>query len=246
MAARAGGLRDRPPEPPRSAGSGGRRVRARRAAALIALALGLAGFAVSAAGVAVQVLPRQFTAASSGRSSRGRSAPVAELTAGQIFPATVTYQLLRDRTSGHRAARPGRDPGQHRARSPTAPRPSPPRPRRGAAQRRVRGDAPRHLRGLHPELRHDRRRGRAAQRRGDASAESLSRPAGRGRQAAPRPAAGPASWWSGTAARRPGYDYHRQLSGSFADGPYLVMYAAGYADGRPRVPVPRTSTPTPR
>ena len=33
------------------------------------------------------------------------------------------------------------------------------------------------------------------------------------------------------------YDYSRQLSASFADGPYLVMYAAGYADSRPRVPV---------
>jgi hypothetical protein len=33
------------------------------------------------------------------------------------------------------------------------------------------------------------------------------------------------------------YDYSRQMSGSFADGPYVVMYAAGYADSRPRVPV---------
>ena len=33
------------------------------------------------------------------------------------------------------------------------------------------------------------------------------------------------------------YDYSRQISASFADGPYLVMYAAGYADSRPRVPV---------
>ena len=33
------------------------------------------------------------------------------------------------------------------------------------------------------------------------------------------------------------FDYSRQISASFADGPYLVMYAAGYADSRPRVPV---------
>ena len=33
------------------------------------------------------------------------------------------------------------------------------------------------------------------------------------------------------------YDYSRQISASFADGPYLVMYAVGYADSRPRVPV---------
>jgi hypothetical protein len=41
--------------------------------------------------------------------------------------------------------------------------------------------------------------------------------------------------YHGTAAAM--YDYSRQISASFADGPYLVMYAAGYADGRPRVPV---------
>jgi hypothetical protein len=31
------------------------------------------------------------------------------------------------------------------------------------------------------------------------------------------------------------YDYSKQLSATIAAGPYLVMYAAGYADGRPRV-----------
>ena len=33
------------------------------------------------------------------------------------------------------------------------------------------------------------------------------------------------------------YDYNRQISASFAAGPYVVMYAAGYSDNRPRVPV---------
>ena len=34
------------------------------------------------------------------------------------------------------------------------------------------------------------------------------------------------------------YDYSRQISESYAvRGPYLIMYAAGYADRRPRVPV---------
>ena len=41
--------------------------------------------------------------------------------------------------------------------------------------------------------------------------------------------------FGGAAARM--YDYSRQISGSFTAGPYLVMYAAGYADSRPRVPV---------
>jgi hypothetical protein len=35
------------------------------------------------------------------------------------------------------------------------------------------------------------------------------------------------------------YDYNRQVSASFTAGPYVVMYAAGYADNRPRVPVSR-------
>jgi hypothetical protein len=39
----------------------------------------------------------------------------------------------------------------------------------------------------------------------------------------------------GTAARL--YDYNRQISASFTAGPYVVMYAAGYSDNRPRVPV---------
>jgi hypothetical protein len=41
--------------------------------------------------------------------------------------------------------------------------------------------------------------------------------------------------YHGTAAAM--YDYSRQISASFPAGPYLVMYAAGYADSRPRVPV---------
>ena len=36
---------------------------------------------------------------------------------------------------------------------------------------------------------------------------------------------------------RPAFDYNRQISASFTAGPYVVMYAAGYSDGRPRVPV---------
>jgi hypothetical protein len=41
--------------------------------------------------------------------------------------------------------------------------------------------------------------------------------------------------YRGTAAVM--FDYSRQISASFPEGPYLVMYAAGYADSRPRVPV---------
>jgi hypothetical protein len=33
------------------------------------------------------------------------------------------------------------------------------------------------------------------------------------------------------------YDYSRQIAANFSAGPYLVMYAAGYADSRPQVDV---------
>ena len=43
------------------------------------------------------------------------------------------------------------------------------------------------------------------------------------------------------------YDYNRQISRSFPAGPYVVMYAVGYSDGRPRLPVAKDdSTPTTR
>ena len=68
--------------------------RGRRAAAVIALILGLAGFAVSTVGVAIQLLPRHFTA---GEQSQIKAWEVTRrwltIPAGQIFPAAVSYQL---------------------------------------------------------------------------------------------------------------------------------------------------------
>ncbi len=67
---------------------------ARRASFVILLVAGLCGLAVSVFGVAHQLLPRQFTAAQQRQivswelSRRWRALP-----AGQIFPATVDYQL---------------------------------------------------------------------------------------------------------------------------------------------------------
>ena len=73
---------------------GGSPGRGRRAAAILALILGLAGFAASMIGVAIQVLPRQFTAGQQRQIEawqvmrRWQTTP-----AGQIFPASVSYQL---------------------------------------------------------------------------------------------------------------------------------------------------------
>ena len=73
---------------------GGSPGRGRRAAAILALILGLVGFAASMTGVAIQLLPRQFTA------SQQRQIEAWEvmrrwqtMPAGQIFPASVSYQL---------------------------------------------------------------------------------------------------------------------------------------------------------
>jgi hypothetical protein len=41
--------------------------------------------------------------------------------------------------------------------------------------------------------------------------------------------------FGGAAGQR--YDYNRQISESFTAGPYVIMYAAGYSDNRPRVPL---------
>ena len=82
-----------PPRGPQSLGRPGH-PRGRRAAALIALVLGLAGFAVSATGLAIQLLPRQFTAAQQQQIVNWEIASRwQQLTAGQIFPATIGYQL---------------------------------------------------------------------------------------------------------------------------------------------------------
>ncbi len=78
--------------PRRPAGRPGPRGRAGRPAAVLALVFGIAGLAVSLAGVVAQVLPRQFTA--------GQQRQIADweagkrwrlLAAGTIFPASVGY-----------------------------------------------------------------------------------------------------------------------------------------------------------
>ncbi len=85
---------------PRSRGAGRRcgrragRVQGRRAAATIALVLGVVGFAISATGVAIRLLPRQFTAGQQRQIMAWEIGGKWErLPAGQIFPASITYQL---------------------------------------------------------------------------------------------------------------------------------------------------------
>src|SRR5208282_956353 len=68
---------------------GGRGGHGRRIAALAALVLGVAGFAISMAGVAIWLLPRQFTAGQQRQIMAWEvSGRWQTLTAGQIFPAS--------------------------------------------------------------------------------------------------------------------------------------------------------------
>ena len=222
--------------------NGGRQKRAgrgRRVAAILALIIGFAGFAVSMTGVAIQLLPRQFTA---GEQRQIEAWEVMRrwqtLPAGQIFPASVSYQLpamvLEDTAPLQLAA----------LRVSIAPQES---------------DCAKAVTSLAGEVL--RKNGCEAVLRAtyidatrsyvmtvgvavlpDAAAATsadsgLSQP----RLAAAHEAgvigrlrAGVlVVRFAGAGARL--YDYNRQISDSFTAGPYVVMYAAGYSDSRPRV-----------
>ena len=221
-------------EPPRT------RTRGRRAAALIALALGLIGFVISAAGLAIQILPREFTA---GQQEQIRSWEIAsrwqQLTAGQIFPAKVSYQLpaevLEDTASLNLdATRVGIAPQSGCGTAVTT---------ASAAAVLRRDGCKAVLRATYTDSTSSYvmtvgvavlpSAGAAT-----AASQSLSPPrltSGRDAKTAVL-AAGVLAvrYRTGDAVV---YDYSRQLSGSLALGPYLIMYAAGYADSRPRVPL---------
>jgi hypothetical protein len=214
----------------------------RRAAAVIALIVGLVGFAVSITGVAIQLLPRQFTAGQQRQIEgwevmrRWQTMP-----AGQIFPASVSYQLsaqvLQD-TAGL---------GLNALRVSIAPQ----EPNCAKAVTSVAAGAVLRRNGCEAVLRAtyvDATRsyvmtvGVAVLPTGAAAASvgsGLSTP----RLSAAHDAGGGGRLSAGVLVVRFGgaaarlYDYNRQISASFTAGPYVVMYAAGYSDNRPRVPV---------
>jgi len=219
---------------------GARGPRYRRAAALIVLALGLAGFAISATGLAAQLLPRQFTAAQQQQIVNWEIASLwQQLPAGRIFPASVRYQLsasvLQDATSLNLDARRiGIAPQSGCGAGITTP---------AAAAVLHRGGCRAVLRATYVDatwsyvttvgvavLPSDAAAKKASQSLSQTRL-TAARSAGTGRLAAGILVVR----YHGTAAAM--YDYSRQISGSFADGPYLVMYAAGYADSRPPVPI---------
>ncbi len=222
---------------PRRAPRGGR---GRRAAAVIALALGLAGFVISATGMATQLLPRQFSAAQQQQIENWDIAGRwQQLSAGQIFPSSVSYQLsdavLQDATPLNlNALRVAIAPQGGCGMGVTT---------SAAAEVLRRDGCQAVLRATYVDATwsYVMTVGVAVLPSHAAAAkayQSLSRPRLAAAHAAEagRLAAGIlVVRYHGTAAAM--YDYSRQISASFADGPYLVMYAAGYADSRPRVPV---------
>jgi hypothetical protein len=204
--------------------------RLRSGLTVAALVLGLAGLAASAAGIAVQVLPRRFSAAQQEQimawesARRWRASPVAK-----IFPPTVAYQLPSYALSGsaglplqarrvgiarQAACRTGADPA-------------------AAAVLRRHGCAAM-LRATYID-------GTGslvvtvgvAVMPGTAATVAAIRalPARHGLRSGVRPLAFGRTLTAGFGAAQ------RQFSYAVAAGPYLILSVAGYADGRPRVQV---------
>ena len=227
---------------PGSPGSPGSPGRGRRVAAVVALILGLAGFAVSAIGVAIQVLPRHFSASEQRQIEawevmrRWQTIP-----AGQIFPASVPYQLparvLQDVAPLNLdALRVSIAPQESDcAKAVTSATVGATLRRNGceAVLRATYVDATRSYVmtigvAVLPNV--------AAAASADSGLASPRLTAAHDVSAGGQVPAGVQVVRFGGAASGL-YDYHRQVSKSFRAGPYLVMYAVGYADSRPQVPV---------
>jgi hypothetical protein len=235
-------------EDPQARGAGrrhgrrGRGSRGRRIGVRIALAAGLAGLAVAAFGLAVQLLPRQFTAGQQQQIEAWQvSSRWQRLTAGQIFPATVSYVLpatvLQDAAPlALRALRVGIAPQQPDCTGGVTNAAAVAVLRRAGCRAVLRAtyvDATRSYAmtvgvAVLPTA------AAAARAQAELAAPRLAA-TGDADGAARLPAGVSVVRFAGPAAEL--YDYSRQMAASFTDGPYVVMYAAGYADGRPRVPV---------
>ena len=228
----------RAPEVYRSRGG----VRARRAAAIAALILGLAGFAVSVFGVAIQLLPRHFTA------SQQRQIEAWEvmrrwqtMPAGQIFPASVSYQLsakvLKDTVPLNLdALRVSIAPQETDCAKAVTSKSAAAALRGNGCEALLRATYVDATRSYVMTVGVAVMPNAAAATSAD-SGLTTSRLAA-ARQASTHgqlPAGVRLVRFRGAGAGR--YDYNRQISMSFTAGPYLIMYAAGYSDSRPRVPV---------
>ena len=221
-----------------------RGARGHRVVALIALALGLAGFVISATGLATQLLPRRFSAVQQQQIENWEIAGRwQQLTAGQIFPASVGYQLsaavLQDASPLNLTARRVAIAPQSGCGTGVTTSAAAAVLRRDGCQAILRATYVDATRSYVITV------GVAVLPSPAAAAkasQALSRGLSQGQlTAADQPAADRLAAgilvvrYHGTAGAM--YDYSRQISASFHHGPYVVMYAAGYADSRPRVQV---------
>lgn len=242
----------------------GDKPRFRRGAAIVALVLGLIGLVVCAVAVAIAVLPRHFSAGEQQQiiawevQKRWRALP-----AGQIFPATVGYSLPdgivpNDPPLTLQAVRIAIAPQSSCAAAVTSIAAGSLLHRNGcsAILRATYIDqtssfvvtvgiavlpTPAAASAVSSEL--------VGSQLASAAGQSSAVAAGPGQSGAV--AGGPGK--SNTAGHTSGalppgvstmrfsgaagglYDYSRQISSTVPAGPYLVMYAAGYADSRPHV-----------
>ena len=221
---------------------GGSPGRGRRAAAILALILGLVGLAVSMTGVAIQLLPRQFSA---GQQRQIEAWEVMRrwqtMPAGQIFPASVSYQLsaqvLQDAAPLDLGAlRVSIAPQESDCAKAVTSAAAGAVLRRNGCQAVLRATYVDATRSYVMTV-------GVAVLPTEAAAASAASSLSPARLAAVRDAVGASRLsagvrvvrFRGATARL--YDYNRQVSASFTAGPYVVMYAAGYSDSRPRVPV---------
>ena len=216
--------------------------RSRRLAASVALLLGLIGFVVSAAGVIIQILPRHFSPAQQRAiTSWEISRRWQTMSAGQIFPATVSYQLpatvLEDASPlSLDAQRVSIAPQQTDcAKAVTS---------AAAGALLQREGCKSVLRATYVDATHSYvMTVGVAVMPNDTAATSANASIDKPQLAASRSGHGSAQLSAGVGVVRFGgaagklYDYSRQISESFTDGNYIFMYAAGYADNRPQVAV---------
>jgi hypothetical protein len=197
---------------------------------LAALLLGLAGLTASAAGIAVQILPRRFSAAQQQQIMAWESARHWRmLPAGKIFPAAVSYQVPAYALgagsvlplTAHRVGIAGQASCARAAASP------------GVGAVLDQHGCAKMLRATYIDA-----TGSlvvtvgVAVMPGQAAVEASIRalPVRQGLRSGVRPLA-----YRDTLAAGFG-DAQRQLTMAISRGPYLILSAAGYADGRPRVP----------
>jgi len=200
----------------------------RFAVTLTALFVGTAGLASAAAGVSAQLLPRRFTASQQRQivgwemERRWRT-----MSAGEIFPVTISYQLPSDTLNGAsglplKAYRVGisRQTSCAAASVPAAGRVL----AAGRCAAMVRATYTDQTDSMLVTV-------GVAVMPGAGAAKSVASTLSAGPQ--PQPGVRPLSLRS-TLARAFG-NRQRQLSWAVSSGPYVIMSAAGYADGTPRI-----------